>query len=231
MRKSGTIGAPLDAAISLGADGGSESGLAETLKRYREELKDLFIVSDVAIARRCRKQPISGARPTAARISPSMATAASRAPRRIPQSRWSGVTRRVRNARDAGSTSMTAAARPWMRDAARWWERSHWPERIKRQASRQRPPGRRQGERIGRSSAAAQAVSVFVRRGHAAGHRARPGHQAVCAGAHGAVRKHRDHPELSRYHLHAESGRRVQHAGRRARVDPQSVPALDGGAP
>jgi isoleucyl-tRNA synthetase len=49
MRQSGTIGAPLDAAISLGADGGSESGLAETLKRYREELKDLFIVSDVAI--------------------------------------------------------------------------------------------------------------------------------------------------------------------------------------
>jgi isoleucyl-tRNA synthetase len=49
MRKSGTIGAPLDAAISLGADGGSESGLAETLKRYREELKDLFIVSDVAL--------------------------------------------------------------------------------------------------------------------------------------------------------------------------------------
>ncbi len=49
MRQSGTIGAPLDAAISLGAGGGSESGLAETLKRYREELKDLFIVSDVAI--------------------------------------------------------------------------------------------------------------------------------------------------------------------------------------
>jgi len=49
MRKAGTIGAPLDAAIRLGADGSSESGLAETLKRYREELKDLFIVSDVAI--------------------------------------------------------------------------------------------------------------------------------------------------------------------------------------
>ena len=49
MRQAGTIGAPLDAAISLGADGGSDSGLAETLKRYREELKDLFIVSDVAI--------------------------------------------------------------------------------------------------------------------------------------------------------------------------------------
>ena len=49
MRKAGTIGAPLDAAISLGADGGSESELAETIKQYREELKDLFIVSDVAI--------------------------------------------------------------------------------------------------------------------------------------------------------------------------------------
>ena len=49
MRKAGTIGAPLDAAISLGVDGGSESGLAETLKQYREELKDLFIVSEVAI--------------------------------------------------------------------------------------------------------------------------------------------------------------------------------------
>ncbi len=49
MRQSGTIGAPLDAAISLGADSGSEKGLADTLKRYREELKDLFIVSDVAL--------------------------------------------------------------------------------------------------------------------------------------------------------------------------------------
>ncbi len=49
MRKSGTIGAPLDAAISLGAEGGSEGGLAETITQYREELKDLFIVSDVAI--------------------------------------------------------------------------------------------------------------------------------------------------------------------------------------
>jgi isoleucyl-tRNA synthetase len=49
MRKSGTIGAPLDAAISLGADGGSDSALADTLKRYRDELKDLFIVSDVSI--------------------------------------------------------------------------------------------------------------------------------------------------------------------------------------
>ena len=49
MRKAGTIGAPLEAAVSLSADGGSDSGLAETLKRYREELKDLFIVSDVAI--------------------------------------------------------------------------------------------------------------------------------------------------------------------------------------
>jgi isoleucyl-tRNA synthetase len=49
MRKSGTIGAPLDAAISLGVDGGSESGLGDTIKQYREVLKDLFIVSEVAI--------------------------------------------------------------------------------------------------------------------------------------------------------------------------------------
>ena len=49
MRKAGTIGAPLDAAISLSADASSESALAETLKRYREELKDLFIVSNVEI--------------------------------------------------------------------------------------------------------------------------------------------------------------------------------------
>ena len=49
MRKSGTIGAPLDAAISLGADGGSERGLAATIKQYREVLKDLFIVSEVDI--------------------------------------------------------------------------------------------------------------------------------------------------------------------------------------
>ena len=65
MRKSGTIGAPLDAAISLGADGGSESGLAETLKRYRDELKDLFIVSDVAILGdgRSRRGQAPGRRP------------------------------------------------------------------------------------------------------------------------------------------------------------------------
>jgi isoleucyl-tRNA synthetase len=49
MRKSGTIGAPLDAQISLGVDDGSESGLADTIKQYREELKDLFIVSEVGI--------------------------------------------------------------------------------------------------------------------------------------------------------------------------------------
>ena len=46
MRKAGTIGAPLDAEIKIGAEG-SGSGLAETLQRYRDELKDLFIVSDV----------------------------------------------------------------------------------------------------------------------------------------------------------------------------------------
>ena len=49
MRKSGMIGAPLDAAISLGVDDGSESGLGQTIEQYREDLKDLFIVSEVGI--------------------------------------------------------------------------------------------------------------------------------------------------------------------------------------
>ena len=49
MRKAGTIGAPLDAAVSLGADGDAESELAVTIRQYREELQDLFIVSEVAI--------------------------------------------------------------------------------------------------------------------------------------------------------------------------------------
>ena len=118
MRKSGTIGAPLDAAISLGADGGSEGGLAETLTRYREELKDLFIVSDVAIARRVEAADVR--RQANGREDFALdGTVASPAPRRIPQSRWSGVTRRARNARDAGSTSTTAAAKRSMRDAVR----------------------------------------------------------------------------------------------------------------
>ena len=90
MRKAGTIGAPLDAAISLGADAGSESALAETIKQYREELKDLFIVSEVAILGDAEAAEIRR-KPAAARTSPSMA--ASREPPRIPQSRWLGVTR------------------------------------------------------------------------------------------------------------------------------------------
>ncbi len=49
MRKAGTIGAPLEAAISLAADGGSDRGLAETIKNHRDALKDLFIVSQVGI--------------------------------------------------------------------------------------------------------------------------------------------------------------------------------------
>ena len=45
MRKAGTIGAPLEAAIGLGA----EDGLAEALAGSRDLLKELFIVSEVAI--------------------------------------------------------------------------------------------------------------------------------------------------------------------------------------
>jgi isoleucyl-tRNA synthetase len=49
MRKAGTIGGPLDAAIKLAADGGTSSALAEMIDRYRGELKDLFIVSGLGI--------------------------------------------------------------------------------------------------------------------------------------------------------------------------------------
>jgi isoleucyl-tRNA synthetase len=48
MRKAGTIGAGLDATIQLGTAGDS-NGLAAMLADYREQLKDLLIVSDVAI--------------------------------------------------------------------------------------------------------------------------------------------------------------------------------------
>jgi isoleucyl-tRNA synthetase len=56
MRQAGTIGAPLEAAVEIGAlgardgvQGGSDDGaLAETLARHRDTLKELFIVSEVA---------------------------------------------------------------------------------------------------------------------------------------------------------------------------------------
>ncbi|MFI5353013.1 MAG: isoleucine--tRNA ligase [Candidatus Binatales bacterium] len=51
MRQAGTIGAPLEAVIKIGAPGGSEgrSNEANFLTSHRASLKDLFIVSDVTI--------------------------------------------------------------------------------------------------------------------------------------------------------------------------------------
>jgi len=49
MRRAGTIGAPLEAAVSIGVDASGEPGLGEMLAGYRDKLKELFIVSDVAI--------------------------------------------------------------------------------------------------------------------------------------------------------------------------------------
>jgi isoleucyl-tRNA synthetase len=49
MRKAGTIGAPLDAAVSLGVDGAAAEGQGELLARYREALKELFVVSEIEI--------------------------------------------------------------------------------------------------------------------------------------------------------------------------------------
>ncbi|HYK65067.1 MAG TPA: class I tRNA ligase family protein, partial [Patescibacteria group bacterium] len=48
MRQAGTIGAPLEAAVSLGAAGGENGALGDALVRQREALKELFIVSEVA---------------------------------------------------------------------------------------------------------------------------------------------------------------------------------------
>jgi isoleucyl-tRNA synthetase len=48
MRQAGTIGAPLEAAVSIGAAGADDGGLAETLASHRGTLKELFIVSQVA---------------------------------------------------------------------------------------------------------------------------------------------------------------------------------------
>ena len=47
MRQAGAIGAPLEAAVSLGAAGGENGTLGDALVRQREALKELFIVSEV----------------------------------------------------------------------------------------------------------------------------------------------------------------------------------------
>jgi len=49
MRKAGTIGAPLEATLTLGTDGGADGELAELLRNHSQDLKDLFIVSGVGI--------------------------------------------------------------------------------------------------------------------------------------------------------------------------------------
>jgi len=49
MRKAGTIGAPLEASVSIAADGAADGGLGAMLTKYRDNLKELFIVSNVAI--------------------------------------------------------------------------------------------------------------------------------------------------------------------------------------
>jgi isoleucyl-tRNA synthetase len=49
MRKAGTIGAPLEAAVSIGVDGGADRALADALEHYRENLRELLIVSGVRI--------------------------------------------------------------------------------------------------------------------------------------------------------------------------------------
>jgi isoleucyl-tRNA synthetase len=49
MRQAGTIGAALEAKLALGVAGPSADGLGTALRGYRDQLKELFIVSDVSI--------------------------------------------------------------------------------------------------------------------------------------------------------------------------------------
>ncbi|HSR58305.1 MAG TPA: class I tRNA ligase family protein, partial [Candidatus Binataceae bacterium] len=49
MRKAGTIGAPLEARVTIAVDAAAKDGLGEMLARYRDSLKDLFIVSGVEV--------------------------------------------------------------------------------------------------------------------------------------------------------------------------------------
>jgi isoleucyl-tRNA synthetase len=49
MRQAGAIGAPLDARLSLGVVGAGHHNVADALQHYRAGLKDLFIVSEVAL--------------------------------------------------------------------------------------------------------------------------------------------------------------------------------------
>jgi isoleucyl-tRNA synthetase len=49
MRQTGTIGAPLEAALQIGVPRGSDGALGPMLDEYRGLLADFFIVSDVAI--------------------------------------------------------------------------------------------------------------------------------------------------------------------------------------
>jgi isoleucyl-tRNA synthetase len=49
MRQSGEIGAPLEARLEVAAASSEHGDLAGILRDHREQLKDLFIVSDVSI--------------------------------------------------------------------------------------------------------------------------------------------------------------------------------------
>ncbi|MGH7933070.1 MAG: isoleucine--tRNA ligase [Candidatus Binataceae bacterium] len=49
MRQAGTIGAPLEARLSVGVTDGNDGALGKMLSGYRDGLRDLFIVSEVAI--------------------------------------------------------------------------------------------------------------------------------------------------------------------------------------
>jgi isoleucyl-tRNA synthetase len=60
MRQSGTIGSPLEAKLALGVAGPSADGLGQMLRGYRDQLKELFIVSEVSILDEAEAAKITG---------------------------------------------------------------------------------------------------------------------------------------------------------------------------
>jgi len=60
MRKQGTIGAPLEAVVHLGSTKASD-GLLKDLKAYKDQLADLFIVSDLSFMKPADAIALSGA--------------------------------------------------------------------------------------------------------------------------------------------------------------------------
>ena len=116
MRQSGTIGAPLEARIAIGADSdGDGAEWLDMLRSSRGLLKELFIVSEVDILGDAEAGALKP-RPMVQMSSP--ATASSPESARAPRQFSSAVERTAASASDAGVIMMTAGIPTSASDAA-----------------------------------------------------------------------------------------------------------------